>query len=928
MLKGTITKITFILAVLVLTVIPESTAWAEKTTAVTAANIIVINNRPDIVDTVTVKGLSEGMEIKIYNQSTAGNVLGTAIASEEGIAVAAINDLGSGSGKVYVTATASGKEESTRIAASYTSDQSTAPSASTIIVTNRYGLADTVVITGLVKDDVITVYSAATGDTVLGTITATAKTMTISIEQLGSIAGKIYVTKTSTNKRESVRTVKAYALEPAVPAYGAGSITVSNKATGSADTIIVAGLMEGDTVKVYNTLTGDTVLGTATAEAGSPLVIINVDQLGVPAGYIFVTRTVADGVEGVRIKKAYLAEPVTTAPSASNVVIANNKEGVDDTVTVKGLPGDTIVKIYSEAVEGRVLGEATVDTWETSVTIKIKELGAVAGKVYITVQNTGKNRCARKAYSYASDITAAPSANYISVSNKYAAYDSVTVSNVAVGDVIRVYNAAAEGTLLGKVTATASKATVSVGQLGLTAGTVYITRTGTDKNESTSTAKTFSVESKAAFSGTFSLTAGSAGGCTKFKTIGTAADPQNDKLVYIITNLQASPVLAAVGSELNAASEAPELTAGSDISGVSISGNNIIDIYEIKSTSGEIVLAKRVKLASSHIKAPSLISAYATGTTLTLTANAELIEASIPVSAFKVKDGAVYKTVTAVAVENNTVTLTLNTAINDTNTISVSYTKPSATYLKDVSGNTVSSLTAGKIQVRTGLLKGATVIDKPGFENDGIGIMKLPAAAPGNSFRYLIYDGTTYFLEPYVGKNIAGWKVAVDGQELVFGFNAAIAHPMFMYIAEINADKIIVSLISFHPTNVLDYAAASNGYIKGTVSFAKDADPWGGMGSAISEVLNGIDRTFTVTVNGGTPITVTISSSVYNNSQFFNAIYSKVQEVAYVSFDESGYLVITSRTGGTNSKVTVSGADAALFFGASPKKVTGTAEAN
>ncbi|HHY27533.1 MAG TPA: hypothetical protein GX523_12500, partial [Desulfitobacterium dehalogenans] len=73
-----------------------------------------------------------------------------------------------------------------------------------------------------------------------------------------------------------------------------------------------------------------------------------------------------------------------TTPSAINYI-----EGISDRVTVTDLlPGD-IVKVYDQATGGNILGQGTVASDETSVTIEIPQLGKRKGTVYVSVTRGG-----------------------------------------------------------------------------------------------------------------------------------------------------------------------------------------------------------------------------------------------------------------------------------------------------------------------------------------------------------------------------------------------------------------------------------------------------------------------------------------------------------------------------------------------------------
>ncbi|MCM3786027.1 S-layer homology domain-containing protein [Neobacillus mesonae] len=178
--------------------------------------------------------------------------------------------------------------------------------ASAITVTNNYNSNDTVGVTGLAAGDVVKVYNTASKAQVLGTATvAEGQTAaTVTINQLGTGAGSVYVTVTKPGKAESAVTEKAYLAEVVKTAAPAASaITVTN-VTGGADTVAVSGLEAGDTVNVYTSSTGTTVAGTEIVAEGETVATVSL-ELNEAGGDIWVTVTKADQSESDRTIKAY-----------------------------------------------------------------------------------------------------------------------------------------------------------------------------------------------------------------------------------------------------------------------------------------------------------------------------------------------------------------------------------------------------------------------------------------------------------------------------------------------------------------------------------------------------------------------------------------------------------------------------------------------
>ena len=174
---------------------------------INAKNINVINNK-DKPDTVTVKGLKKNDIVKVYNSkgkllATSKKVSGTSITMS-------IKQLGEKAGKVDITVTKSEMTESSRTAVSFTGEKSATIKASQVKIINNKGKADTVTVIGLKKGDSIKVYNASSKGKQLATKKATGSSVTLSIKQLGTKAGKVYITVTKTGMRESSRTAASY----------------------------------------------------------------------------------------------------------------------------------------------------------------------------------------------------------------------------------------------------------------------------------------------------------------------------------------------------------------------------------------------------------------------------------------------------------------------------------------------------------------------------------------------------------------------------------------------------------------------------------------------------------------------------------------------------------------------------------------------
>ncbi|MEH6937381.1 fibronectin type III domain-containing protein [Bacillus sp. JJ664] len=477
------------------------TYTSETSSTLSSSNVTVVNNYIGTDDSITVNGLVEGDLVKVYDATTGGNLVveGTVGVGSTSIKLS-VPQLGSAAGTTYVSVTKVNKLESARLAKAYSSEPTTvAPIASSITVTNnKVGIDDTVVVAGLVEGDLVTIYSAATGSTVLGssTVGAGETIKTFNIAQLGAGTGSVYVTIKQGGKLESTRTAKSYTSETS-PTLSTSNVTIVNNYVGTDDTVTVSGLSAGDIITIYNATTGGNIIGTGTVDNGKTTITLSLPQLSSAAGTTYISITNVNKLESARLAKTYASEPTTTAPAAASIVVTNNKAGFDDTVVVSGLVQGDTVTVYSAATGGTVLGSAVVETGETSKTIMIPQLGTGTGSVYVTVKKDGKLESSRTAQTFTSETTAIISTSYITVLNNYVGTDdTVSVTNLAAGDIINVYDAATGGNLIGTGTVASGNTAVSISipQIGSAAGTIYVTITNVNKLESSRMNKAFLVE--------------------------------------------------------------------------------------------------------------------------------------------------------------------------------------------------------------------------------------------------------------------------------------------------------------------------------------------------------------------------------------------------------------------------------------------------
>ena len=297
---------------------------AQLTAAIAAANVTVANNF-NKKDMISFKNLVVGAEYTVYKDAAKTKKLTTFTATSS-TASLNVDQLGANAGSIYITVKQPFYSESAPTEVKYAAEAieaTPAIAASNVTVTNNFNKADVITLKNLVVGQQYTVYKDAAKTTKLSTFTADSTTKAISIQQLGTGAGSIYVTTTKAGYNESAVTEVKYAAEvvEATPAIAASNVTVTNN-VNSKDIITMKNLVKGNTYTIYKDATKKTKLTSFVSDGTTQT--ITIDQLGTTAGSIFITVKQTNYNESPTTEVKYAAEKVVTTP-ATNVSFKDMK---------------------------------------------------------------------------------------------------------------------------------------------------------------------------------------------------------------------------------------------------------------------------------------------------------------------------------------------------------------------------------------------------------------------------------------------------------------------------------------------------------------------------------------------------------------------------------------------------------------------------
>jgi hypothetical protein len=464
---------------------------AETTLPPKAAQIHISNNPANQKDKISVDGLLMGDVVKVYSVGGKNvTLLGTSTPVKYGDSVATLNlnQLGTGAaGSLAVSVMgADGQEESAKVNATYAAEQTLALTEKQISVDNKRGdKNDSVTVSNLNAGDLVKIYEAADGQNLLGTGTVGTRQTAVSVtmkstKPLNATGGTVFVTVKNNGKGESTRTRKEYNQDqPAAPALA--SITAVNEMGDTLDTVTVSSLQPGDVINVYANNGGNAgdLLGSSDpVQENETSATASVKFPGVLSSDIFVSF-VHKNLETETAKYTVSAEksaPLTNGQAS----IANGTNTANDSLTVPKLAKGDIVKVYADDKSPTVRATSSaVAQGRTSVTVSLSalNLNPTGGEVYVSVTRFGQKESDRIKVTFVPELTAAPSASYITVFNSMTATDTAKVTGLEAGDIVTVYKTANSGDMLGTgiVAKDATSVTVNLAELSLTSGRVYVT---------------------------------------------------------------------------------------------------------------------------------------------------------------------------------------------------------------------------------------------------------------------------------------------------------------------------------------------------------------------------------------------------------------------------------------------------------------------
>ncbi|EIT86260.1 hypothetical protein A374_06661 [Fictibacillus macauensis ZFHKF-1] len=435
---------------------------------------IEVNNNVGMADTVVFKGAEAHDLVKVYS-SDGSKLLGSATAMRAGNVTVKLKEPLK-EATVKVTLTKVNKLESVAVVADVPSEKVTPkPEEGLFSVNNNVGKADTVSAQNVAAKDVVRIFNAS--NKLLGTaIAPRSGILVIPLKEQVLKDDKLQVKVTHYNSVESAAITITVGEEQKSIAILEENLSVQNN-VGKPDTVTVEHVKAKALVKIY---AGVKTIGSARAQRNGKLIVSLKESLA-EGQVLGVSVTEDNSVESSVVTIKAGAER-NSSPLIAGTISVQNNVGSPDTVTVKGVAVNDIIKVYDE--KGILIGKAqALKNGDLLISLKIQLTARMVVRVTLTNVNSKEGDKVLAPEAPAEVISTALDAKVITVFNNVRMPDTVVVEGVQKRDLIRVYDA--KNNLIGTTSVQqAGKITVSLKVPLKDTEKIYITITHLNMHES------------------------------------------------------------------------------------------------------------------------------------------------------------------------------------------------------------------------------------------------------------------------------------------------------------------------------------------------------------------------------------------------------------------------------------------------------------
>lgn len=443
--------------------------------------------------TILLSGVIYGETVKLYKDSACSQLVGSAVAGSSSVQIT--------SSALPVGITTFYTSSSNRLGSSACSTNSLSynylgnlpTTASSITLSNPASSpgnisTPTFLLSGVISGETVKIYKNSTCTELMGSSVASSTSVQVVSSALSAGAYTFYTRSTNLLGTSACSTISlAYNYLGDLPTTGS-SIALSSPASSpgydSTPTLLVSGVVSGETVKIFKDSSCTQLMGSAVS-SGSTVQVTS--SLLTPAVYSFYTATTnslaTSSCSSFSVAYNFLGNLPTTATSIA-LSTPTSSPGYNSTPVflLGGVVSGETVKIYKDSSCSQLMGSAVAAS--TSVLVTSSAISTGVYSFYTNTTNTlGTSACSTIliSYNYLGIFpTVATSISLYSpaVSPEYDSTPTFTLNGVVSGETIKLYKNASCTELVGS--ALASTTTARISSIALPVGTYSFYTTSTN----------------------------------------------------------------------------------------------------------------------------------------------------------------------------------------------------------------------------------------------------------------------------------------------------------------------------------------------------------------------------------------------------------------------------------------------------------------
>ena len=470
-----------------------SVAYAVRPTAPSGLSLNDPSSTPDddTTPSITVSGVVSGQTVRLFSDSSCSTEEGSEASSGTTINITS-SSLDRGSHTFYANTTQGGQTSTCSTASVSYAVRPTTPtglSLSSPTTSPNSDITPTITINGVLSGQSVTLFTDSSCSTSVGTGTSTGTSINITSSSLSTGSHTFYANTTESSQTSTCSTANVdYGILPAAPSGLSLSSPTSTPDEDQTPTIMVSGVVSGQSVELFRDSSCSTSVGSATASGTTVTITSSSLSIG---SYTFYADTTQDGETSdcSSASVAYAVRPTTPSGLSLNDPSSTPDEDTTPSITISGVVSGQTVKLFSDSSCSTEKGSGTSSGTTINITSSSLSIGSYTFYAEIT-ENSQTSTCSTASISYAVRPTTPTG---LSLSSPTTSPDNdttptITVYGVSTGQSVTLFTDSSCSTSVGSGTSTGTSIDITSSAQSVGSHTFYANTTESSQTSTCSTA--------------------------------------------------------------------------------------------------------------------------------------------------------------------------------------------------------------------------------------------------------------------------------------------------------------------------------------------------------------------------------------------------------------------------------------------------------